>query len=195
MSNLSKFKHSLIKRFIRLRIIKYRILSTCSNISGQINEIQPVLLTGQGRIIFGNQINFGVQTSPYFYSNYAYLKARHPQSFIQFGNNIWFNNSVSIISEGPDGIRIGNSVIAGFQVEIIDSDFHDLHPKKRIKGGCVKTAPIVIEDNVFLGNHVKILKGVSIGENSIIGNGSIVTKSIPANVIAGGYPAKIIRDL
>ena len=48
---------------------------------------------------------------------------------------------------------------------------------------------------MFVGNNVSILKGVTIGENSVIANGSVVTKSFPANVIIGGNPAKIIRDL
>lgn len=54
---------------------------------------------------------------------------------------------------------------------------------------------MIIEDNVFIGNNVKIPKGVRIGKNSVIAYGSIVTKSIPANVIAGGNPAKMVRKI
>ena len=52
-----------------------------------------------------------------------------------------------------------------------------------------------IKQNVFLGDNVTVLKGVTIGENSVIGNGSIVTKDIPENTIAGGIPAKVIKML
>ncbi len=57
------------------------------------------------------------------------------------------------------------------------------------------TAPISIENNVWIGEKATILKGVSIGENSVIGAGSVVTKSIPANCVAVGSPAKVIRRL
>ncbi len=62
-------------------------------------------------------------------------------------------------------------------------------------GGAPRTAKVVIGENVFIGSNVRILKGVEIGNNSIIGNSSIVTKSIPANVIAGGNPVKILKNL
>ena len=58
-----------------------------------------------------------------------------------------------------------------------------------------KCAPVVIENNVFIGAHCIILKGVSIGENSIIGAGSVVTKNVPANQIWAGNPAKFIRKI
>ena len=59
----------------------------------------------------------------------------------------------------------------------------------------IKTADVIIEDNVFIGNHVSILKGTKIGTNSVIGSGSVVTGIIPANVIAAGNPAQIIRTI
>ena len=54
---------------------------------------------------------------------------------------------------------------------------------------------VIIGNNVWLGSNVKVLKGVSIGDNSIISAGSVVTKSVPENVIAGGIPAKVIKDI
>jgi len=77
---------------------------------------------------------------------------------------------------------------------ILDSDFHALHPQKRI-GGIPLTGKVQIEENVFIGSRVTILKGVTIGKNSVVANGSIVSKSIPANVIAAGIPCKIIKNL
>ena len=74
------------------------------------------------------------------------------------------------------------------------SDFHDLDPEKRTTG-IPKTAKVIIGKNVFIGNNVSILKGVTIGDNSVIGTGAVVTKSVPANTIAGGNPAAVIRHL
>ena len=80
----------------------------------------------------------------------------------------------------------------GINCQIIDSDFHDLDPKRRMTG-IPKTAKVVIGKNVFIGNNVSILKGVTIGDNSIIGNGAVVTKSFPANTIVVGNPAKFLK--
>jgi acetyltransferase-like isoleucine patch superfamily enzyme len=86
-------------------------------------------------------------------------------------------------------------------VTIVDTDFHALDPY--VEGGRmsnndpknVAAAPVIVEDNVFVGANSIILKGVTIGENSVIGAGSVVTRSIPANVIAAGNPARMLRQL
>jgi maltose O-acetyltransferase len=56
-------------------------------------------------------------------------------------------------------------------------------------------APVRLEENVFIGDGTKILKGVTIGRDSVVGAGSVVTRSIPAGVIAAGNPARVVRDL
>jgi tetratricopeptide (TPR) repeat protein len=79
-------------------------------------------------------------------------------------------------------------------VEIFDSDFHELDPARR-RGGTPNTAHVDIGANVFVGSEVKILKGVTIGANTVVGNGAIVTASLPADVIAVGSPARVLRAL
>ncbi len=96
-------------------------------------------------------------------------------------------------SEGA-GIRIGRDGLFGANVEIFDSDFHDLDPPRRT-AGTQETAPVEIGDNVFVGMGVRILKGSTIGDDSVIGAGSVVTGAIPAGVIAAGNPARVIREL
>ena len=103
------------------------------------------------------------------------------------------NNNAFIKSEGA-GIRIGADGLLGSGVEILDSDFHELHPARR-RGGRPAMAPVDIGPNVFVGNGVRILKGVEIGAHSVIGAGSVVTGSIPEGVIAAGNPARVIREL
>ncbi len=131
--------------------------------------------------------------NPHFYSGYGYIDVRRKNSAIKFDNNVSLNNDFIIISEG-EGIEIGENTLIGLNVEITDSDFHVLHPERR-KGGMPRTAKVTIGKNVFIGSNVKILKGVTIGDNSVIANSSIVTKLIPENVIAGGYPCKVIKNL
>lgn len=93
-------------------------------------------------------------------------------------------------------ISIGNNVAVGANTVIVDTDFHPLHPQDRLRdpqGG--KTAPVIIEDNVFIGMNCLILKGVRIGRNSVIGAGSVVSRDIPPDVIAAGNPAVVIKPL
>lgn len=88
-----------------------------------------------------------------------------------------------------DKIEIGNHVRVGANVLIIDGDAHQDDPRAG------KNSPIYIEDNVWIGANVTILKGVHIGRNTLIGAGSVVTSTIPANTIAAGNPCKVIRQL
>ena len=95
-------------------------------------------------------------------------------------------------------IEIGDNTIIGANCKILDSDLHPVEPENRLKSDYtdyVKTAPIFIGKNCFIGCNTLILKGVAIGDNSTVGAGSVVTKNIPANVIAAGNPAKVIKLL
>jgi maltose O-acetyltransferase len=177
----------------RTRIWKYRALSTCENVSGSPCVRQPVLLMGQGLIVIGRDVEFGWPTSPGFYSGYGHVEAYLPGARVEFADGAQINNNAYIKSEGP-GIRIGPDSLLGSFVEIFDSDFHDLHPGRR-RGGQPKMAAVELEQNVFVGDGARILKGVTIGAHSVIGAGSVVTASIPAGVIAAGNPARVIREL
>lgn len=96
-------------------------------------------------------------------------------------------------------ITIGNHVNIGGDCILMDSDAHSLNYLDRRVGAIDMQhkidKPIVIEDDVLIGARCIILKGVTIGARSIIGSGSVVTKSIPADAIAAGNPCKVIRYL
>lgn len=178
--------------YITPRVLKYKLLSDFIT-TGKYNNIGPVLIKGKGNVSFGKNVNIGVLNSPYFHNSYAFIEARNTSSVIKFGNNIYINNNSCFISEGEE-IVISDYVLIGTNFTVYDSDFHELNPQNRIKG-IPNMASVYIKDNVFIGSNVTVLKGVTIGENTIIASGSVVTKSIPANVIAGGNPCKIIRLL
>ena len=84
---------------------------------------------------------------------------------------------------------IGNNVKVGANTVITDTDWH----YEDTRSG--RDADVYIGDNVWLGYGVVVLKGVTIGENSVIGARSVVTHDIPANVIAAGNPCKVIREI
>lgn len=175
------------------RFLKYKLLSNCRQVSGKPKLYQPLQINGKGKVVFEKNVKIGVGPSPYLYSGYAYIDSRKEGSKITLGENIWINNNFVAIAEG-EGIEIGANTIIGTNCQIMDSDFHDLNPNKRM-GGKAQTAKVSIGRNVFFGSNVLILKGVKVGDNTVIANGSVVTKSIPANVIAGGVPTKVIRSL
>lgn len=112
---------------------------------------------------------------------------------LRIGDRVGISNAVIICTQS---VTIGNDVKAGFGVHIMDTDFHALDPEAR-RGAqdrlLRRCAPVRIGDNVFIGAGAFILKGVSIGENAVIGARSVVTRSVPANEIWAGNPARRVR--
>jgi len=96
-------------------------------------------------------------------------------------------------------ITVGNNVKIGGNCIFYDTDFHSLNYLERrdekLDAEKRRSAPVVVEDDVFIGAHSTILKGVTIGKGSIIGAGSVVSKSIPPNEIWGGNPIAFIKSL
>ena len=131
------------------------------------------------------------------------IHAIEKKSTIIIGNNVGIS---SACLRAKEKIVIGNNVKIGGDCILLDTDAHNLnyqirrsHEKnsegKTIESATAKSAPIIIEDDVLIGTRCIILKGVTIGARSIIGSGSIVTKSIPSDCIAAGNPCKVIRFL
>lgn len=113
---------------------------------------------------------------------------------ITIGNNVGMS---SVVLWAHENITIGNHVKIGGNSILIDTDSHNMDYLVR-RGQYTDwgvSKPIVIEDDVFIGVNCIILKGVTIGARSIIAAGSVVTKSIPADCVAGGNPAKVIKSL
>lgn len=115
------------------------------------------------------------------------------KAILEIGNDVGMSDVTITCHEK---ITIGNHILLGVGVQIRDTDNHSLNPDDRLKGLDwinKKTAPIVIKDNVFIGAYSFILKGVTVGENAIVGAGSVVTKNIPDNEIWAGNPAKFLK--
>jgi maltose O-acetyltransferase len=187
---LRRIYYRLLREMVQKpRVAKYLFLSNNRPRASRARLQQPTLFSGQGEIVLG-QCHLGIWPSPFFFSGYQHLEARNPGSRIEIGDGVYINNNAVIIADRTS-ISIGADTLIGPELCIFDSDFHDLHPERR-SSGTPLAEPVTIGKNVFLGSKVTILKGVTIGDNSVIANGSVVTKSIPANVIAGGIPAKVI---
>ena len=121
------------------------------------------------------------------------LSTRRPDARLVIGRGFGMTGGTLCAEES---ITIGDDVWVGANCTITDTDFHPLALEARLARPLDgATAPVVIENGAFVGMQSLILKGVKIGERSVIGAGSVVTREIPSGVIAAGNPARVIRPL
>ena len=193
MNRLKKKVIEIIaNRFQSMRILIFKQLSNNNYFGNPIINI-PLQTVGLGKIYFGENVMLGFSPSPFFYNGVTYIESRNIDAVIKIGNNVFINNNFVIICD-KTLIEIGDNTLIGPNVEIINSDFHEIDPYNRNSGNH-ECKPVIIKKNVFIGSNVKILKGAVIGDNSVIANSSVVIGSVPENVVFGGVPAKFIRNL
>lgn len=184
-----RFRLLPIKIYQQLRVLKYKFFSDIQHCESLARCNQPVLITGRGRVKLG-RCNLGVWPSPYYLNGYIHIEARDTTASIEIEEGVWINNNAAIIAE-RSSIRIGANTLIGTEFTVYDSDFHDLHPQRRLAGSH-ECAPVNIGKNVFIGARVTVLKGVTIGDNAVIAAGSLVIKDVPESSVVGGVPAKVI---
>ncbi len=108
---------------------------------------------------------------------------------LRVGKNVFFNTGCTIIDRG--GVTIGDDTFLGPNVSLITTN-HGLAPSERRS---TVSKPIVLGKNVWIGAGAIVLPGVTIGDNSVVGAGAVVTRNIPANTVAAGNPACVLRSL
>lgn len=125
----------------------------------------------------------------------CYTQERVPNSSIVVGNKCYIGFNFTALS-GPGGsIKIGNEVLIASDV-IVTNENHGIDPESEIPymDQPLKVKSVKIDDGCWIGEKVCIMQGVSVGEKSIIGAASVVTKDIPAYSIAAGSPARVIKQ-
>jgi maltose O-acetyltransferase len=110
---------------------------------------------------------------------------------LDIGSRTFINYGCSI--SAAELVRIGPRCNIGSHVIIMDNDFHSLDPEHRLD--IPPSAPIIVEENVWIGVRATVLRGVTIGAGSVVAAGSVVTKDVPPRTLVGGLPAKVIREL
>ncbi len=110
---------------------------------------------------------------------------------VSIGDGTYINSNLTLVDDYK--ITIGRGVLIAPNVTISTTG-HPVHYKLRQKGE-MYSFEVIIKDNVWIGSNVVICPGVTIGENSVIGAGSVVVKDIPANCIAVGNPCKVLREI
>lgn len=115
-----------------------------------------------------------------------------PQAGITVGENCFFGEYTCIRGQG--GVKIGNGVYTGTQVQIAAVNHVFTDPDTYIKDQGITAEGITIEDDVWLASNVVVVDGVTIGKGSIVGAGAVVNKDLPPYSVAVGVPAKVVRD-
>lgn len=165
--------------FLRIIAAKFYLRNCTTGNYVSVNG-RPVI-DNKGKMVFGDQVCIWstiVQAKLY----------THKRATLTVGTNTRLNG---VHIDARNRVTIGNNVRIAPYTIILDSDFHDV--KDHFAEG--KTSEIVIKDNVWIATRATILKGVTIGENSVVAAGSVVTRDVPPNTIVGGIPAKVIKVL
>lgn len=135
-----------------------------------------------GKVKFGNGVSLVGNVTPIEIVSYK-------DSEISIGDHTFINYGASITAYRE--VKIGRHCLLGHHLRIVDRNEHGIEQREVAP----PAAPVMIEDHVWIGAHVIILPGVRIGRNSAIGAGSVVTKDVPANCLAVGNPARVLRKI
>ncbi len=158
------------------------------------NSLGCLLPTGNGlRIRAGLYRMMGVSIGPatVFYGAATFTCHRGSRARITIGANCFLNAPLYLDATEP--ITIGNGVSIGHHVVIITTG-HEIGPPES-RAGVHYNAPVTIGDGTWIAANVTLLPGVTIGKGAVIAAGAVVTKDVPDNVLAGGVPARVLREL
>lgn len=208
-----KIKNIILKTLNLPLAIRTRFYPMYNRLIFKLNDVHygknfkvfnKIYLIGKGTIKIGNDFMFtsGDCINP-ISRNLRGCIYTEPHSKITIGDRVGISSSSFWISKE---LTIGNDVKIGADTLVIDTDSHQIDYRLRKKfphnqeeaiflNSQIHSAPITIEDDVWIGAKCIILKGVTIGARSIIGAGSVVTKNIPSDCIAAGNPCKVIKHL
>jgi len=151
----------------------------------RVRMMSRMLIHGPGKIIIGDRTTFGSRRTV------NELCTVSERAVLKIGKDCFLNGAVIGAKES---IEIGDRCVIA-EAYIRDTSSHGIDPARRRDPNAAVTAPVVLEENVWVGSHSHVMPGVRIGKNSIIGVNSVVTKSIPPDVFAAGIPAKVIREI
>ena len=159
-----------------------------------LSVLGKIYVIGSGKISIGDNFlitsGFGINAVS---SNILGAFHVEANASLVIGDNVGMNSTRIRVR---NNVTIGDNVKIGAGALLIDTDSHPLNYLiRRSSNDSTKSSPIIIGDDVWIGAQSIILKGVTIGARSIIGAGSVVTKSIPSDCIAAGNPCKIVKRL
>jgi acetyltransferase-like isoleucine patch superfamily enzyme len=155
-------------------------LRRCDQVGPWPRLFGRVLVRNHGRIIIGERLLL-------FGTTVRAELVTAPGGVLEIGDRVFINYGVSISAHTH--VKIGNRCQIGNYTLILDNDYHQTGDKT-MPG---QARPIILEDDVWLGARVIVLKGVTIGQGAVIGAGSVVTRDIPPRSVAVGQPARVVK--
>lgn len=162
------YQELVLTEFNRCRDLQFQINQTqptSSELHGLYSDLLGRKLPASTNIMSPSQIDFGKN--------------------VHLGEGVFINHNLTLMSIG--GVTIGDGSFIGPNVSIV-TDNHDMEDIL-----VLRCQPVVIGRKVWVGEGVKIMPGVTVGDNALLASGAVVTKDVPANAIVGGNPAKLIR--
>jgi acetyltransferase-like isoleucine patch superfamily enzyme len=201
---INKFLDKLPAYIERKRLTVMQIISTITCIvSAKFWQIK----LGKSPVFYGKTFFFRAANSQIKIGEFCRFRSSLRSNFVginracsistmKSGSEVLIGNACGLsgtVIASSQSVTLGNNVLCGGNVTIVDTDFHGISVANRNRQG--ESAPVVIEDDVWLGLNVVVLKGVRIGHGTIIAAGSVVVNSIPPMVIAGGTPAIVLKEI
>jgi maltose O-acetyltransferase len=175
-----------IPNFINIFVLKRIILGKQNGFN------QRTYITGKGKVITGDYVLYGSKLGGHWRKGSVEIQARYRESLIKIESNVSMNNNIFICCKKY--IEIGEYTLIGRDCEFLDFDAHGIAPSDRRTSTGLE-GEIIIGKNVWFGNNCTVLRGTTVGDNSIIASGSVVKGKFPSNVILGGVPARIIKQI
>jgi acetyltransferase-like isoleucine patch superfamily enzyme len=175
----------LLKALYREPLFRYR----CESVGRRLSlEGEIPLIIGDGRIVVGDNVRIGRRNTWIV----GFKVSEGAELVIGDDVSINYQTTISVAKRVVIGSR---SMIAG-NVQIYDNVSHPVDPARRHEPfGLDEASAVIIGENVWLGNRAIIMRGVTIGDNSVVAAASVVTKDVPADVVVAGNPAAIIKRL
>lgn len=168
---------------------KYSFKNKFASMSGR-----PMVWGIWNVVVYGPNIHIGKNVilagADGFQTNLTTISYGGCEGSIKIGDNVMIMNGARISSASE--IIIGDDCLIANFCYIMDSDWHDIYDRTACPG---RSLPVILEKGVWLGDSAIVCKGVHIGENSIVGAGSVVRKDVPPNVVVIGNPAQIVKHL
>ena len=164
--------------------------SVCAHVGKNLRAECLPYMRGTGRLSIGDHVNLSGRSSFYF------MHGMPETPSITIGDHTFIGNGSTLAAARE--IRIGAHCLLSALVRIHDNDGHPLDPGRRLRHEPItiaEVAPVIIEDNVWIGAGATILKGVRIGRDAVIGTGAVVTSDVPAGTIVAGNPARVVKSL
>ena len=188
MANERRFRRMtwfwLKNKFYCEPLIRYRCTSVGKNL--QADGDIP-LIVGDGKIILGDNVKVGNR------NNWIVTPNLFQEPLLQIGDNTSINYQTVISVEQK--VIIGNYCQIAGETRIFDNNSHALHYSNGRQMSKTDVAPIIIEDNVWIGVRSIVMKGVRIGHGAVVAAGSVVTKDVPPMTLVGGNPAKLLKKI